>query len=110
MMQMQLRRAVAERENALNEQQDALKTIRESEERFRVIANSAPVPIWVTSASGPREFTNFAYQDFLGVSYDEALTFDWRRAIHPDHLPRLLKEQVEGESSGKTFTRESLYQ
>jgi PAS domain S-box-containing protein len=109
MTQMQLRRAVAERENALNEQQDALKTIRESEERFRVIANSAPVPIWVTSASGPREFTNFAYQDFLGVSYDEALTFDWRRAIHPDHLPRLLKEQVEGESSGKTFTLECVY-
>jgi PAS domain S-box-containing protein len=109
MTQMQLRRAVAERENALNEQQDALRTIRESEERFRVIANSAPVPIWVTSAAGPREFTNFAYQDFLGVSYDEALTYDWRRAIHPEHLPRLLKEQVAGESSGRTFTLEAIY-
>jgi PAS domain S-box-containing protein len=109
MMQMQLRRAVAERENALREQEDALEAIRESEERFRVIANSAPVPIWVTSASGPREFTNFAYQEFLGVSYDEALTYDWRRAIHPDHLPRILKEQVAGESSGKTFTLECVY-
>src|SRR5436309_549562 len=109
MMQMQLRRALAERESALREQEDALEAIRESEERFRVIANSAPVPIWVTSASGPREFTNFAYQEFLGVSYDEALTFDWRRAIHPDHLPRILKEQVAGESSGKTFTLECVY-
>jgi PAS domain S-box-containing protein len=109
MMQMQLRRAVAERENALREQEDALEAIRESEERFRVIANSAPVPIWVTSASGPREFTNFAYQEFLGVSYDEALTYDWRRAIHPDHLPRILKEQVAGESSGRTFTLECVY-
>src|SRR5436305_2527122 len=109
MMQMQLRRALAERESALREQEDALEAIRESEERFRVIANSAPVPIWVTSASGPREFTNFAYQEFLGVSYDEALTYDWRRAIHPDHLPRILKEQVAGESSGRTFTLECVY-
>jgi PAS domain S-box-containing protein len=109
MTQLQLRRAIAEREKALDEQEDALAAIRESEERFRVIANSAPVPIWVTSASGPREFTNFAYQEFLGVSYEEALTFDWRRAIHPDHLPRLLREQVAGESSGQTFTLECVY-
>src|SRR3954449_5739729 len=68
MTQMQLRRAIFEREKALSEQEDALEAIRESEERFRVIANSAPVPIWVTAASGPREFTNFAYQEFLGVS------------------------------------------
>ncbi|MEA2856089.1 MAG: hypothetical protein QOH98_410, partial [Methylobacteriaceae bacterium] len=109
MTQLQLRRAITEREKALGEQEDALDAIRESEERFRVIANSAPVPIWVTSANGPREFTNFAYQEFLGVSYEEALTFDWRRAIHPDHLPRLLKEQVAGESSEKTFTLECVY-
>ena len=109
MTQMQLRRAILEREKALSEQEDALEAIRESEERFRVIANSAPVPIWVTSAAGPRGFTNFAYQEFLGVSYEEALTYDWRRAIHPDHLPRILKEQVAGESSGKTFTLEAIY-
>jgi PAS domain S-box-containing protein len=109
MTQMQLRRAILEREKALSEQEDALEAIRESEERFRVIANSAPVPIWVTSASGPREFTNFAYQEFLGVSYEEALTYDWRRAIHPDHLPRILKEQIAGESSRKTFTLECVY-
>jgi PAS domain S-box-containing protein len=109
MTQMQLRRAILEREKALSEQEDALEAIRESEERFRVIANSAPVPIWVTAASGPREFTNFAYQEFLGVSYDEALTYDWRRAIHPEHLPRILKEQVAGESSGRTFTLECVY-
>jgi PAS domain S-box-containing protein len=109
MTQMELRRAIAARENALREQQDALESVRESEERFRVIANSAPVPIWVTSAKGPREFTNFAYQEFLGVPYAESLSYDWRRAIHPDHLPRILKEQVAGESSGKTFTLEAVY-
>jgi PAS domain S-box-containing protein len=109
MTQMQLRRAIAEREQALIEQDEALAALRESQERFRVIANSAPVPMWVTSAAGPREFVNFAYLQFLGVTYDEALVFDWRTRLHPDDLPRILNEQVAGESSGKTFTLEARY-
>ncbi len=46
----------------------AEKVLAESEERFRSIANSAPVPMWVTRLGGRREFVNRAYQDFLGVS------------------------------------------
>jgi PAS domain S-box-containing protein len=109
MTQMQLRRAIAEREKALREQEDALQAIRESEARFRLIADSAPVPIWVTSPVGPREFVNLAYQEFLGVPYDEALVFDWRHLIHTDDLARIRQEQIAGESSGATFTLEAKY-
>lgn len=83
--------------------------LRESEERFRLIANSAPVPIWVTKIGGQRAFANQAYVDFLGVSYDEALVFDWRKALHPDDLPRILQEQVAGEASLKPFVLEARY-
>ena len=71
----------------------AERKIAESEERFRSIANSAPVLIWVTGADGKREFVNEAYLDFFGRSYAEALAFDWRRALHPDDLPRILAEE-----------------
>jgi PAS domain S-box-containing protein len=47
----------------------AQETLRESEERFRLIANSAPVPIWVSKLNGQRAFVNQAYLDFLGASY-----------------------------------------
>ena len=67
------------------------KVLAESEARFRSIANSAPVPMWVTRLGGRREFINRAYQDFLAVSYDEAVNFDWRNALHPDDLPRILQ-------------------
>ena len=46
----------------------AERVISESEERFRSIANSAPVPIWVSRMDGLREFVNRAYHEFLGVS------------------------------------------
>ena len=68
----------------------AERAISDSEARFRAIANSAPVLIWVTGANGMREFVNQAYLDYFGGSYAEALAYDWRRALHPDDLPRIL--------------------
>jgi PAS domain S-box-containing protein len=87
----------------------AQETLRESEERFRLIANSAPVPIWVSKLDGKRAFANQAYLDFLGLSYEEALVFDWRKVLHPDDLPRVLREQVAGEASLKPFALEARY-
>ena len=87
----------------------AERRLSESEERFRSIANSAPVPMWVSRLDGLREFVNRAYQDFLGVSLDEAVNFDWRKALHPDDLARILGEQRAGESSLRPFTLEARY-
>lgn len=87
----------------------AQETLRESEERFRLIADSAPVPIWVTKLDRTRSFVNKAYVDFVGLPYEEAIKYDWRKALHPDDLPRILKEQIEGESSLKPFVLEAQY-
>ena len=83
--------------------------LRESEEQFRQIADSAPVPMWVTRMDRKRAFANQAYVDFLGLPYQGALDFDWRNALHPDDLPRILQEQVAGESSLKPFVLEARY-
>jgi PAS domain S-box-containing protein len=93
----------------ITDQMLARETLRESEERFRLIANSAPVPIWVTKLDGTRSFANQAYVDFLGLPYEQAIKYDWRNALHPDDLPRIAKEQVAGESSLKPFVLEARY-
>ena len=87
----------------------AQDTLRESEERFRLIANSAPVPMWVTKLDRTRSFANQAYVDFLGLPFEQAIVFDWRKALHPDDLPRILQEQIAGESSLKPFVLEARY-
>jgi PAS domain S-box-containing protein len=87
----------------------AQQSLRESEQRFRLIANSAPVPIWVTKLDRTRSFANKAYVDFVGLPYEEAINFDWRKALHPDDLARILTEQIEGESSLKPFVLEARY-
>jgi len=84
-------------------------TGRETDSEFRLIADSAPVPIWVTRLDRKRSFVNKAYVDFLGVSYAEAVDFDWRAILHPEDVERITAESVAGEASLKTFSLEARY-
>jgi PAS domain S-box-containing protein len=87
----------------------ARELLRESEERFRLIADSAPVPMWVTRLDRTRAFANQAYVDFIGVPYEEALLFDWRQILHPEDQPRVVQESLAGEASLKPFVLEGRY-
>ena len=87
----------------------AKELLRESEERFRLIANSAPVPMWVSKLDGTRGFANQAYLDFLGLEYEKAIVFDWRKVLHPDDSSRIVKESIAGEASLQPFVLEARY-
>jgi PAS domain S-box-containing protein len=87
----------------------AERSVAESEARFRLIANSAPVPMWVSKLDGTRGFANQAYLEFLGLPYDEAIVFDWRKILHPDDLGRIVGESIAGEASLKPFVLEGRY-
>ena len=87
----------------------AQEKLRESEERFRLIADSAPVPMWVTKLDRTRSFANQAYVDFLGLPFEEAIAFDWRKRLHPDDQQRVVQESIAGEASLKPFVLEARY-
>ncbi|HMM88135.1 hybrid sensor histidine kinase/response regulator, partial [Bradyrhizobium sp.] len=87
----------------------ARETLRESEERFRLIADSAPVPIWVTKLDRTRSFANQAYVDFLGLPFEEAIAFDWRKRLHADDMTRVVQESIAGEATLKPFVLEARY-
>ena len=93
----------------VTEQRVAERSLRESEARFRRIANSAPALMWVSRLDRTRDFVNDAYADFLGVGAEEACHFDWRNAIHPDDSERIVAESIAGEASLKRFTLEARY-
>ena len=94
---------------AIGRDADAEERVRESEERFRLIADSAPVPIWVTKLDRRRSFVNRAYVDFVGVTYEDAVDYDWRNIIHPEDAPRILAESIAGEATLKLFVLEGRF-
>jgi PAS domain S-box-containing protein len=87
----------------------AFEQVRESETRFRALADSAPVLMWVSKTDGQREFANRAYVDFLGEPYEAAIAFDWRQRLAEQDIPRIMREQIAGEASRKLFTLEARY-
>ncbi|MDQ3245636.1 MAG: PAS domain-containing protein [Pseudomonadota bacterium] len=93
----------------VTEHRVAERALRESEERFRRIANQAPALMWVTRLDRTRDFVNDAYVDFVGVPRDEASKLDWRTRIHPDDVDRIVAESIAGEKSRDTFTLEGRY-
>ena len=93
----------------ITERRQAFEQMRDSEARFRALADSAPVLMWVSRTDGKREFVNRAYVDFLRGDYETAIGFDWRDVLHPDDLDRVLEEQVRGEASREAFTLEARY-
>jgi PAS domain S-box-containing protein len=98
--------------NDVTEQRVAERSLRESEERFRRIANSAPALMWVTRLDRVRDFVNEAYAEFAcgpGCNPDAARKLDWKSRIHPDDVERIVAESIAGEASMKRFTLEGRY-
>ena len=94
----------------VTEQRATERAIRESEARFRRIANNAPALMWVTRLDRTRDFVNDAYMEFLGTDDREyARTYDWRVGIHPDDVDRIVAESLAGEASLKTFALEGRF-
>lgn len=63
---------------------EAEAALRDSEERFRQMADSAPVMVWITSPDGACTFLSKTWYSFTGQTPDSALGLGWMDAVHPD--------------------------
>ncbi|GAA3996825.1 PAS domain S-box protein [Sphingomonas humi] len=62
-------------------------TLRESEDRFRNIADETPVMLWVTDESGYCTYLNKTWYSFTGQRKGEGEGFGWLKAVHDDDRP-----------------------
>jgi PAS domain S-box-containing protein len=69
----------------------AERALRESERRFRLLADTAPVLIWMSDPSGGCVFLNQPWLDFTGRTLDEQLGEGWIESIHPEDRGRFLE-------------------
>jgi len=68
----------------ITQKKQAEAAIEESERRFRSLADTAPVLLWVADRESGCTFFNQAYLQFTGLSHSGALGFGWTKRIHPE--------------------------
>ncbi|WP_309602429.1 PAS domain-containing protein [Sphingomonas sp.] len=94
----------------VTEQRVSERALKESEARFRRIADSAPVPMWVTRLDRSRDFVNQAYVELMGVDAEQSRRIDWMRRVHPDDKAKVIEDTIAGEKSGGSFVTEARFE
>src|SRR5947207_603141 len=84
----------------------AEEALRESEARFRTVADAAPVLIWM---SGPDKLCNFfnkGWLDFTGRKLEQELGNGWAEGVHREDFDRCLDIYVNSFDARQPFTME----
>jgi PAS domain S-box-containing protein len=72
----------------ITEQRQAEAVLRESEQRFRNMADAAPVMIWVAGPDKLFTFLNKTWLDFTGRTMEQELANGWVSGVHPEDRDR----------------------
>ncbi len=83
----------------ISQRKKAVLALAESEARFRQMADSSALMIWLSDEAGNITFANQTILSFLGVSFEKVQDWHWLNFVHPDDQQRV-----------ETATREAMQQ
>jgi len=68
------------------ERQRILEVLRQSEERYRYLAEAIPQLVWTTKPNGECDFFNQNWCEYTGLTLEQSLGSGWLAALHPDDI------------------------
>jgi len=89
----------------ITERKRAEEALHESEERFRLVANAAPVMIWMSGVDKKPTYFNQLWLDFTGLSETDLLN-GLTGTVHPEDYPHGLDLYCRAFDQRQPFTKE----
>jgi PAS domain S-box-containing protein len=80
--------------------------LRESEERFRLLANGAPVMVWTARPDTTLDFVSATICEFTGLSLEQLLDNGWLEHIHPEDVEPCQRIYVPAVEARRPFQME----
>jgi PAS domain S-box-containing protein len=98
-------RQLREQAEQLKEQELA-ELRRESEERYRFLAEAQPDQIWTAMPNGELDYVNQRVLDYFDTSFSERVAAGWTDVTHPEDLPRTLRVWQQALETGSSYENE----
>jgi PAS domain S-box-containing protein len=90
----------------ITERKQAEQVLREGEERFRLVANTAPVKIWMSGADKLCSYFNQRWLEFTGRPLDAEVGNGWTEGVHPEDLSRCMQTYTQAFDRRESFQME----
>ena len=87
----------------------AERALRESEGRFRLMSEHAPVMLWVSHPDGSCQHLNRMLREVWAVEESAIDSFDWRTTIHPDDADSVMQQMTEAIENRSPVSIEARY-
>jgi PAS domain S-box-containing protein len=87
-------RDITERKKIENE-------IKESEERFRTLAETLPQLVWMTNEKGAYEYASGQWKEYSGLDPRQEST--WQEMVHPDDMQATMNTWLKSLATGETY-------
>jgi PAS domain S-box-containing protein len=90
--------------NDITERHRAEQELKASEQQFRLLADSAPMFIWLTNTNGACYYVNRVWLDFIGCTLEEEqYGTDWLKNIHADDYQTCFDSYMEAFTKRQPF-------
>jgi PAS domain S-box-containing protein len=80
--------------------------LRESETRFRTLANTIPQLAWIANTDGSRSWYNQRWYDYTGMTPEEVLGWGWQKLHDAEMLPKVIRKWTDAVAAGEAFDME----
>ena len=87
----------------ITERKRAEAKLRESERRYRTLAESLPHLVWTCRGDGPCDYLSPRWVEYTGIPEAEQLGYGWLNQLHPDDRERVVAEWSQGAPRGDVF-------